>query len=112
MSLLQSGASPEDISYREMQQAIGNLANFQSGTPPEAEFGQVGSSASQLPQGTPGAPNTNTFNSGAAQQGLGFYQGIYGGQLSNYNAQANPWLAGISTGASTAGTLNNLGMFG
>jgi hypothetical protein len=112
LSLLQSGASPEDIAYREMQQAIGNLANFQSGTPPEAQFQQVGSAGMGFPQGTPGAPNTNNFNPGAAQQGLNFAQGIYGGQMGYYNAQANPWLAGFSSAASGVGALNNLGAFG
>lgn len=112
MNLLQSGASPEDIAYREMQQAIGNLANFQSGTPPSAQFGQVGSAGWGFPQGTPGAPMAGQFNPNAAQQGLSFAQGVYGGQLGQYNSQANPWLAGLSTGASTVGTLGRLGTFG
>ncbi len=110
MQLLQSGASPEDVAYREMQQAIGNLANFQQGTPPSAQFQQVGSAGMGFPQGTPGAQQIG-FNPNAAQQGLQFGQGVYGGQLGYYNAQANPWLAGLSSVGSGLGALNNLGAF-
>jgi len=108
LAMLQSGASPEDIAYREMQQAIGNLANFQSGTPPSANFGALSSASAGLPPGTPGAPNTNTFNPGAAQQGLSFAQGINAGQMGWFNAQANPWLAGLSSAASGLGATRNI----
>jgi hypothetical protein len=108
LSLLQSGASPEDIAYREMQQAIGNLANFQSGTPPEAQFQQVGSAGMGFPQGTPGAPNTNSFNPNAAQNGLNFASGVNQGQMGFYNSQSNPWLTAFSSTAAGVGATRNI----
>jgi hypothetical protein len=105
LNLLESGASPEDVAYRRFQQSVSNLGAFASGETPEAQFGQVSAAGSGPVSLTGGAPNTNTFNPGAAGQGVNNALGIYGAQ-SGYNAtQANPWLAGLSIGGQTLGTL-------
>lgn len=113
LNLLQSGASPEDVQYREFQQSLSNLGSFVNGQSPTAQFGQVSSAANgPVPiYGTP-ATNTNTFNPNAAQMGMNNALGIYGGLSGFMNNQSNPWLAGLSTGTTALGTLNRLGAFG
>jgi hypothetical protein len=113
LNLLQSGASPEDVQYREFEQSLNNLGSFVNGQTPTAEFGQVSSAASGPASvyGTP-ATNTGTFSSGAAQNGMNNALGIYGGLSGFMNSQANPWLSAFSTAATTTGTLNRLGAFG
>lgn len=102
LNMLESGASPEDVAYRQMEQTYGNLGRFAAGQTPEAEFRQVSSASQPTVSLTGQAPNTNTFNPNAAQSGfnnaLGVYQGL--------NGQANPWMAGLSTAATTFGSLN------
>lgn len=106
LNLLQSGASPEDVAYREFQQNISNLADFQSGQTPTAQFKQVSSAANGPVQLTGGAPNTNTFNPNAAGQGISNAFSNYNAANNYQNNQANPWLAGISTGLSAYGAIN------
>lgn len=105
LAMLQSGTSPEDIAYRRFQQNIGNLGNFVNGETPSAQFGQVSGAAHGPVNLTGGAPGTNTFNSGAAGQGLNNALGGYQGQLGWFGSQANPWLSGLSTGASAFGSM-------
>jgi hypothetical protein len=113
LNLLQSGASPEDTAYREFQQALGNLGSFVNGQTPTARFGQVSSAQSgPVPIYQTPATNTGTFNPGAAQSGMNNALSIYSGLSGFMNQQANPWLAGLSTASTTAGTLSRLGTFG
>lgn len=104
LAMLQSGSSPEDVAYRRFQQSLGNLANFQNGTTPTAQFGQV-SGARNGPVRLPGGAPTAGFDPNAAGNGLQNALGIYGGQLGWQAGQANPWLAGLSTGATGFGTV-------
>lgn len=112
LNLLESGASPQDVAYRQFQQTLGNLGSFVNGQTPSAQFGQVSAASSGPVQLYGGAPSTNTFNPNAAAAGLNNTLGIYQGQVNWNNSQANPWLAGLSTTATTAGALNQLGLFG
>lgn len=112
LNLLQSGASPQDVAYRQFQQTLGNLGSFVNGQTPSAQFGQVSAAANGPAASYAGAaPSTNTFNPGAASTGLNAGLGLYSGQWNWNNSQANPWLAGLSTAATGYSTLNNLGMF-
>lgn len=105
LALLESGASPEDVQYRRMQQSIGNLGAFASGETPEAQFKELSSAGTGPVSLVPGAPNTNTFNPNAAGAGLNNAMGIYSG-LSGYNAtQANPWLSGMGAIGAGVGSL-------
>lgn len=108
LKLLESGSTPEDIGYRRMQQSLGNLASFASGTTPEAQFAQVSAGqAGPVVFGTQGQ-NTNTFNPNAAGQGVN-------NMLSNWtttqgwnNSQSNPWLSGASTAITAAGAIRRI----
>lgn len=111
LNLLTSGTSPEDVAYRRMQQSIGNLANFQRGQSPTAQFAQVSAANTGALPVPGGAPNTNTFYGGAAGQGLQNALGVYSGNVNWANSQANPYLAGLSVGANALGTLNQTGFF-
>jgi hypothetical protein len=108
LALLESGASPEDVAYRRMQQSLGNLGSFVAGQTPEAQFREVSSAGNGPVPLVPGAPSTNTFNPNAAGQGLQNSLGIYQGQIDWANSQANPWLAGISTGLTAAGAYRQI----
>jgi hypothetical protein len=106
LNLLESGSSPQDVAYRRFQQNIANLGSFANGQTPEAQFKQVSAAQSGPVQLTGQAPSTNTFNPNAAGQGMNNALGIYSGQIGWNNSQANPWLAGLSTGFTTLGSLN------
>lgn len=108
LDFLNSGVTPEDIEYRRMQQAIGNLTNFANSTTPTAQFqGLSGAGNQSVPFWGGGQSNVVT-NPNAAQQGANNALGIYSNQLNWSNQQANPWLAGISTGASTFGAMQRM----
>lgn len=111
MDLLASGTTPEDVAYRRMQQGLSNLTKFQLGETPSAQFQQVSGAASGPVKLTGGATQSGQFNPNAAQQGLSNALGIYSGQMNWNQSQANPWLAGLSIGATGAGTLNQMGAF-
>jgi len=108
LNMLQSGTSPDDIAYRNMQQSLGNLANFQQGISPTAQFQQVSSAGNGPVQLTGQAPSTNTFNPNAAQTGMNNALSLYQGQSTYANASANPWLAGLGVAGQTAGTLKQI----
>ncbi len=112
LNLLQSGASPEDIAYRELEQTLSNLGAFQSGETPQAQFRQVSSAGNGPVSLVPGAPQTNTFNPNAAGQGVSNAFQNYNTTWNYQQQQANPWLAGLSTLATGAGALRNINGFG
>lgn len=98
MQFLQSGASPEDVAYRRLQQSIADLGNFTNGATPTAEFGSLssaGNGAVPFIGGGPGPMPANLGNLGAS-----FNQNLYSGQVNWAQNQVNPWIAGISTGVS------------
>ncbi len=97
LSFLTSGATPQDVNFRNDQQNIGNLASFLSGQTPQAQFSQLaGNSAvqpTQTAQYNPAQLNPASVNSTAASSALGFSNF----NLNAANNQANPWMAGLST---------------
>lgn len=104
-AFLQSGVSPEDVTYRRIQQSLANLGAFVNNETPEAQFGQLsGAQAGAAPFTSTGAPAA-ALNPNAAAQGISNAFAIYNNQLS----QGNPWLMAASTGVNTFSTLNNLG---
>jgi hypothetical protein len=108
LNLLQSGSSPEDVAYRELQQNLANLGAFQTGETPQAQFRQVSSAANGPVPLVGGASPTNTFNPNAAGQGVNNAFSNWNTQFNYQNSQANPWLAGLSLAANTTGTLANI----
>lgn len=107
LQFLTSGASPDDIHYRERQQALGNVGSFLSGATPTAQFAQL----SGAQQGAaPFAPQAfaNPLNPNAGAQGTQFAMQSYQAQSQVAAQQVNPWVAGLSLaigGASSAGRL-------
>jgi hypothetical protein len=108
LNLLQSGASPEDVAYRELQQNLANLGAFQTGETPQAQFRQVSSSANGPVSLVGGASPTNTFNPNAAGQGISNAMSNWNSQFQYNQNQANPWLAGLSLATNTVGSLANI----
>lgn len=102
LKLIQSGTAPEDVAYRQFQQSLGNLADFQSGQTPTAQFKQVSGAANVTP---PGQLPAIGFNPNAAGQGVNNALGASGAYAGYQASQANPWLAGVSTAGATAGSL-------
>lgn len=108
LDMLQSGTSPEDVAFRQLQQTLSNLGSFTNSQTPEAQFGQVSGAANGPVNLTGQSPNPNNFNPNAAGQGISNAFGIYNAQAGYQNGQANPWLAGLGIGASTVGALGNI----
>lgn len=108
LNLLQSGAAPDEVAYRKMQQNLANLGAFQSGETPAAQFQQVSGAQSGPVQLAGKAPDTNTFNPNAAGQGINNAFGVYNAKSNFANNQANPWLAGLSIAGNAYGTYNKI----
>jgi hypothetical protein len=89
-----------------MQQSMANLANFQQGQTPSAQFAQV-SGASGGPVQFPGGGPTASFDPNSAAGGYSNALGVYGGLTGYLSSQANPWMAGLSSLFSGAGSIAN-----
>lgn len=104
-SYLQSGVSPEDVQYRNIQQSLSNLGAFVNGQTPTAQFGSISGAQNGAAPFSLAQANSAGINTGAAEaNGVNNAFSIYNAQSS----QANPFLAGLSTGASTYGALNQI----
>lgn len=112
MNLLQSGQSPEDIAYRQFQQNLNNLGSFVNGQSPTQQFQQVSQASNGPVDWTGNGVNTNTFNPNAAGQGINTALDNYNTSMKYANAQANPYLSGLSIGVNAASTVNKSGIFG
>lgn len=111
LAFLQSGQSPEDIAYRQFQQNLNNLGSFVNGQSPTQQFQQVGNASNGPVDLTGAGVNTNTFNQNAAGQGINAALDNYNTSMRYANAQANPYLSGLSIGINAAGTVNKSGLF-
>lgn len=111
LGFLNSGVTPEDVTYRRMQQDIGNLANYRNGTSPTAQFGSLSSAGNGAAAWAPGNGANVRTNPNAGAQGAQNALSLYGGQLNWRQNQVNPWVAGINFGAQGAGIANNAGFF-
>lgn len=106
LQYLQSGSTPDDITYRDSQQDMANLHAFLSGETPTAQFSSLsgaGNGAAPMVTGSPGVGINYTPGSGS-----GFASNVAGTTNSYLGSQANPWMAGISTGISALGTYQSL----
>ena len=98
LQFLQSGASPEDLQYRETQQNMANVSNFLQGRTPTAEFQNLsGAQQGAVPFVAP-FQGSQVVNPNAGPQGAANAQQLYGIQNNLYQNQANPYLAGLSLG--------------
>ena len=103
LAYLQSGVSPEDVSYRKTQQAAADLGSFINGVTPTAQFAGVSSAGNGAAPFVSTGPMTTTTNPNAATQGAGNALAIYQGNLNWAQNQANPYMAGASIGAGAYG---------
>jgi hypothetical protein len=112
LDFLQGGVSPEDVTYRRVQQSLSNLGNFINSQTPEAQFQSLsgaGQGAAPFNTGNVQSPSVNT-NGGL--QGLQNAADIYSGNVNWADNQANPWTVSLSSLSGAASLLNNSGVFG
>src|SRR5579862_1588898 len=105
-----AGISPEDIQYRQIQQALGNLGAFQNNQTPEAEFSSLsGAQGGAAPFNTGGYSNQAGINTESALQGILNANQLYSGQVNWAQSQINPWTAGLSTLGASSNLFAGLG---
>ncbi len=106
LQYLQSGISPQDIQFRQIQQSLANLGAFQNNQTPQAEFGQLSGAQNGAAPFNPANYSTpfELNPQGSAAAGMNFQNAQFGFQ----NSQANPWLAGLSTASSAFGAAGNI----
>lgn len=110
LAFLQSGATPEDIQYRNAQQGLSNLSSFINGQSPLAQFGSLSGAQNQaVPFNTTGASTLGMQDQSG--QAANYAQSIYGSQNSYAQNQANPWMAGIALGTKGASVAAQYGAF-
>jgi hypothetical protein len=101
-SWLTSGATPEDIAYRQQQQNMANLSAEVNGQTPQSEFRSLSGAQQGPTPSAPGAPlmqvNTNGQTPQANQAGV-----QQSGITNNFNAnQAGSWASGITAAMNVA----------
>lgn len=106
---LNSGVSPEDVQYRQIQQALSNLGAFTNGQTPTAQFGAVSSAANGAAPLWTGSQNQASTNGNATAQGMQDALSLYSSQMNWANSQVNPWMAGIAGAASGVNLANQAG---
>jgi len=111
LGFLQSGVSPEDVTYRRIQQSLSNLGNAISGTTPEAQFSSLSGAQSGAAPFTTGTVSSPSMNPNAALNGMQNAADIYSGNVNWANTQANPWTTGLSTGINALSAANSMGLF-
>ena len=111
LGFLQSGVSPEDVSYRRIQQSLSNLGNAINGQTPTAEFASLSGAQGGAAPFQTGNTQLPTLNPNAALQGQQNAASIYSGNVNWSANQANPWTTGLSTAANSLGAFKSLGSF-
>jgi len=112
LDFLQSGVSPEDVTYRRVQQSLSNLGNFIDGQTPEAQFQSLSGAGQGAAPFNTTSVQSPSMNTNSALQGLQNASEIYSGNVNWAENQANPWTVGLSSLAGGASILNNSGAFG
>jgi hypothetical protein len=112
LDFLQSGVSPEDVTYRRVQQSLSNLGNAINGQTPEAQFQSLSGAASGAAPFNTAGVQSPSVNTNSALQGLQNASEIYGGNVNWAENQANPWTVGLSSLAGSANILNSSGALG
>lgn len=108
---LAAGISPDDIQYRQIQQSLANLGAFISGQTPEAQFGSLSGAQNGAAPFTAPYQNPAHIDTNSALEGINNANQIYSGNVNWAQTQTNPWLAGLSTGASAINLASNAGLF-
>lgn len=111
LDFLQSGVSPEDVTYRRVQQSLSNLGNFINGQTPEAQFQSLSGAGQGAAPFNPGNIQSPSINTNSSLNGLQNAAEIYSGNVNWAENQANPWTVGLSGLAGSASILNNSGAF-
>lgn len=107
LGFLSSGVTPEDVDYRRIQQSLTNLGAFIGGETPTAQFKSLSAAGNGAAPFLGGGPGGVVTNPNAAQQGLTNANQIYSGQINWAQNQANPYIAGLSTGVSAYNAANS-----
>jgi hypothetical protein len=109
---LASGVSPEDVTYRRIQQSLANLGAFANAESPENQFGSLaGAGRGAAPFSAAGFQQPAEINPNAAVEGMNFANTIYADQSRFDASQANPWLTGLDMGINALTAYGNLGGF-
>ena len=108
---LNSGVSPEDVTYRRIQQNLSNLGSAVNGTTPQAQFSSLSGAQQGAAPFQPGNVQYPTLNPNAALQGQQNAADLYRSNVNWANTQANPWTTGLSTAANSFSALSSLGAF-
>jgi len=109
LGFLNSGVTPEDVEYRRIQQNLSNLGAFVEGTTPTSQFKSLSNAGNGAVPFIGGGYNPAATNPNAGGQGVNNALNIYSGKVNWSANQVNPWVAGITTAASTYGAASNLG---
>lgn len=112
LDFLQSGVSPEDVTYRRVQQSLSNLGNAINGQTPEAQFQSLSGAANGAAPFNAASVQGAQMNTNGGLQGLQNAAEIYSGNVNWAENQANPWTVGLSSLANSASILNSSGVFG
>lgn len=102
LQFLVSGATPEDVTYRNNLQGESNLGAYLSGSTPLAQFGQLSGAQQQAAPVITGGFGVGT-NANAGTQGMAYQQQGWNAQVGAALNQVNPWVSGISFGLQGAG---------
>lgn len=105
---LSSGSTPADIEYRREQQALSDLGSFEAGKTPESQFRNLSGASYGAAPFSPGNAGPMA-NSSAANAAPGFGVSAWEQSLRNQQAQANPWMSGLSSILSGIGALGQSG---
>jgi len=107
-SFLQASISPSDIQYRKIQQDMANLGAFINKQDPVAQFSSLsGAQQGAAPYVSTGYSTPTMNQAQGAQQGINQAFGLYGAN----QQQANPYMAGLSLGATSLGLIGQSGYF-
>lgn len=109
LDFLGSGVSPEDVTYRRIQQSLSNLGNAINGTTPQAEFGSLTGAQGGAAPFNPGSVSEPGLNPNAGLYGMKNAADIYSGNVNWSATQANPWTVGLSTLTNGASALKSMG---
>lgn len=107
--ILSSGVLPEDVQYRNIQQALSNLGAFTNGQTPTAQFGAVSSAGNGAAPLWTGSQNQAATNGNATVQGMQDAMSLYSSNMNWANSQINPWTAGLAGAASGINLANKAG---
>lgn len=105
---LSSGATPQDIAYRQEQQNLADLGSFVGGQTPQSQFNNLSGAQQGATPFVPGQQQP-TMPNNAGPAGSNFSVGAWQQNLRNQSSQANGWMGGISALLSGVGAAAKTG---